>query len=463
MKEEHEEDPIEEEDIKPTEDPEEGEEPEEKKRKKKKGKAWWFVTLAAVAAVAFVVGWFGHYYSLGEEVHTFLWGLQVSERNYYKPLDEEKLYQDLYDVLDLDPYSELFTPVKYDDYVSEGKGRNSGVGISLQDTKVGTQTIPRLALVAEGSPASVAGLRKGMYVFGFGVGEELQTGNSSALRELIGDVPDPVNIRCGYEQDGSDAQVFTVQRGSYQTAYVHYRDSETSFRIVYKKTGGFKNNAELVETNEPIAGLDGKTAYIRLDEFSGNAADEFEAILSLMHERGRENLILDLRTDGGGYMDILCDIASHLMRNAEKSHPVVAKAVFRSGREQNYNADGNDFYDYFTENSKVYILADENTASASECLIGAMVDYGTVDFSHIYLRQNASGTARSYGKGIMQSTFQNPNGAAMKLTTAEIVWPNGKSIHGVGVTPNDGAIPVAADLIWGNSDPMLEKVIEDMK
>lgn len=436
---------------------------QEKKPVKKKGKkAFHVIVLLVVALVAFVGGWFGHYYSLGEEVRTFLWGLQVSRRNYYKPLDEDALYNKLYSVLDLDPYSQLFTPVDYDEYVSEGKGRNSGVGISILDVRIGTETVPQLALVAENSPANVAGLRKGMYVFGFGVGEELQTGNSADLRDLIGDVPDPINIRCGYEKDGSDAVTYTVQRGSYQTAYVHYRDSETSFRFRYEKMGEFKY-ATLTETNEPLEGLDDKTAYIRLDEFSGNAAEEFEAILSVMHDRGRENMILDLRTNGGGYMDILCKIASHLMRNAEKSHPVVAKAVFRSGREQNYNADGNDFYDYFTENSQVYLLADENTASASECLIGAMVDYGTLDFSHIYLRENAAGIAKSYGKGIMQSHFTNPNGATMKLTTAEIVWPNGKSIHGVGVVPSDGAIPVEADLIWGKPDPMLEKLLQDMK
>ena len=151
------------------------------------------------------------------------------------------------------------------------------------------------------------------------------------------------------------------------------------------------------------------------------------------------------------------------MRNAKESSPVVAKAIYRDRRQITYPAIGNDFYYYFNENSRVYVLADENTASASECLIGALVDYGTTSLSEIYLRENADGVARSYGKGIMQSHFASASGAAMKLTVAEIVWPvTGRSIHGIGVTPSypeAGAVAIPAELIWGKTDPMLEEVI----
>ena len=431
---------------------------EEPQKKKKPIKAWYIVLAVLIAAVAFLGGWFGHYYSLDEEIRTFLWALKVSKNNYYREIDEKALYESLYDLLNLDPYSQLFSADEYAAYEAEGQGQNIGIGISLTDETQDGVTIPRLFIIIEGSPAMVAGLRKGMYIFGFGNGETLSYGSSSELVEFIGRQNGEFTLRCGYEKDGSDAKNYTLKRANYQAAYVHYRDSEIASHFRYEGTTG-----KLERTDEPLAGLDDKTAYIRLDEFSGNAAAEFEACLALMKQRGREHLILDLRTDGGGYLSILNQIASHLLRNAKESSPVVAQTVYRSGRKSISRATGNDFYNYFQESSRVCILADEYTASASECLIGAMVDYGTVQFSDIYLREDESGVAKTYGKGIMQSHFRSASGAAMKLTTAEIIWPSGKSIHGVGVIPKDGAIPVKADLIWGKSDPMLQKVIESFQ
>ena len=410
-----------------------------------------------IFGAGFGIGWMGHYYSLDEEIRTFLWALGVSERNYYQEIDRAELYEKLYDVLNLDPYSQLFTPDEYNEYNLEGEGQNMGVGISLSQAKDSTEP-PRFFLVVENSPASRAGIRKGMYLLGFGESEgSLRAGTPSEIVEFIGKQSGEFILRCGFEADGSDAKNYLLKRESYQAAFVHYRDSQSSFRFRGEDV------LMLTETYEPLEGLDEKTAYLRLDEFSGYAAKEFEACLSLMKARGREHLILDLRTDGGGYLNILCEIASHLMRNAKGNSPVVAKAIYRDRRQITYPATGNDFYDYFNENSHVYVLADENTASASECLIGALVDYGTTSLSEIYLRENVDGVAKSYGKGIMQSHFASASGAAMKLTVAEIVWPvTGRSIHGIGVTPTypeAGAVGIPADLIWGNTDPMLEEVI----
>ncbi len=421
-----------------------------KKRKRMRRVICVFSALL-IAVAAFWGGWLGRYYSLDEEVRTFLWALEVSEKNYYKEIDEKELYEQLYAVLDLDPYSKLYSPDEYKEYVRKGQGQNFGVGVSLVDEPTEKGEIPRVFLLVENSPACRAGVRKGMYVLGFGESEgSLKTGNSQALVNFIGGAGGDFLLRCSFGTDGSDAKIFKMRRESYQAAFVRYRDSETSFC--------FRGDGKplLTESNEPLAGLDGKTAYIRLDEFSEGAAEQFKECLFKMKERGREHLILDLRTNGGGFLDVLCEIAAHLMRNARENSPIVAKAVFRDGTEKTYRANGNDFNGYFTKESKVYVLADENTASASECLIGALVDYGTVSYENIYLRENDKGIAKTYGKGVMQTHFTNASGAAMKLTTAEIVWPSGRSIHGRGVLPGDGANPVPAGLIWGNTDPMLD-------
>jgi hypothetical protein len=260
------------------------------------------------------------------------------------------------------------------------------------------------------------------------------SGSATDLYYFISDQTGEFGLKCGYEQDGSDAQEYRMTKQSYLASYCLYRDSETSY--------GFRGDTalSLTETGDPIPSLPSDTAYIQLIEFNGNAATEFEQCLRVMKSRGKNNLILDLRNDGGGYLDIMRSIASHLLKNATGSSPVVATANYpKSGKTTSFYATGNDYYSYFTESSHVYLLANAGTASASECLIGAMVDYGTIAFSDIVL-QGEVGSARTYGKGIMQSHFPSISGDVMKLTVATVHWPvSGKSIHGVGVTEADGA------------------------
>ena len=115
---------------------------------------------------------------------------------------------------------------------------------------------------------------------------------------------------------------------------------------------------------------------------------------------------------------------------------MVQTARFKDGSEERYVAEGNYFAEFFGD-SAVYVAANVNSASASEALIGAMYSYGTVSYADIYLTKLGENTARTYGKGIMQTTFTNIGGGAVKLTTAQIYWPNGTCIHGVGITEND--------------------------
>ena len=99
------------------------------------------------------------------------------------------------------------------------------------------------------------------------------------------------------------------------------------------------------------------------------------------------------------------------------------------------------YYDYFTDDSKIFVLADNMSASASECLLGVMVDYGAIDEENICLSYR-DGEAKTYGKGIMQETkpVRWFLGGALRLTTARVLWPvSQRCIHGVGITPSDGA------------------------
>ena len=394
-------------------------------------------------AAGFLVGWFVRYYAIDEDMRSFLWALDVTERYYYpegfsrenvlESAGEDATGAELLTALNenLDPYSRYYSPEEYAAYVRAGAGQSYDFGISfLIGDDSGT-----VALVPNNSPAFEAGIRKGMSILAYGSKEDGDEGTLTPSD--ASQYGNTLCLKMGYEEDGSDAALYTVTASDYQTTYCSYRDSESAFYFTGEEGTEWTEYAD-----EALSSLDEDTAYIRIDEFSGNVANEFEYCLKAMKERGRTDLIIDLRTNGGGYLDDLQRIASHLMRDAEGSAPEVQVARYKGGREEVYYAYGNDFSDYFSEDSEVYLLADENTASASECLIGVLVD-------------------STYGKGIMQTSFVAANGAAMKLTVAGIYWPvSDKSIHGTGVTPEDGCVAVSAPLIWGKEDKMLSAVIE---
>ena len=429
------------------------------KHGKNKKRAVAVVLAVVIAAVGFLAGWLGSWYSRDARLRKLSWLIDTLEDNYYQDVDLDALYDELYDAVVPDRFSYFYTAAEYDRLVAESEGQNEGVGISMlqEDGSI------RLYSVVENSPACLAGLEKGMYILGWSeAGGEVSSGSVEELSTFISAQDGDFVLYADHSSDGtaSAENAYTVKKSEYLAAYCLYRDSGSTYAFRGETSLTLTN---VTETEGALAGLDEDTAYIRLDGFDGNCASEFAACLALMKERGRTNLIIDLRGNGGGYMTSLQSIASHLLRNAERSDPAVAIAVYRDGSRNTYRATGNDFSEYFTEKSRVTVLADENSASASECLIGALVDYGTIGYGDIYIRRDEeTGVCRTYGKGVMQSTFTSLSGDAFRLTVAEIFWPNGRSIHGTGVTPEDDAVAVTAPLLPGETDTFLEQVIADL-
>ena len=105
-------------------------------------------------------------------------------------------------------------------------------------------------------------------------------------------------------QSGESTRFVTVYRAAYVENYVFYRDQ--------KKGYGFTGNKadKLTERGEGIPLLDSQTAYIRLTQFNGSAAEEFAQAMSLFKRENKKNLILDLRGNGGGYLDVMREISS---------------------------------------------------------------------------------------------------------------------------------------------------------
>ena len=422
-------------------------------------KKWVRVLSAVLAGViliaaGFTAGWVGNYFSIDPRIRELEWVLSVLEDEHYQEVDMDAVYEDLYDAAMPDIFSAYYTAEEYAERVAQSQGHNEGIGITLVSETAGSV---RVYSVVENSPAQLSGLAAGMYVYGYSEpdGEIFKAATTSEVTAFAREQEGDFVIYAGYDAaaEPSAENAHTMARGAYEAAYVTYRDSGTSFAFRGEE-------AQLTETGEPLEGLDDKTAYIRLDSFDGNCAQEFRACLERMKERGRTNLILDLRANGGGYMRDLQNIASHLMRENSSVLPVVAYAQFRDGSRRNYIAYGDDFDEYFTEDSVISVLADQNSASASECLIGALIDYGTIGYEDIYIRK-AEGAEHwgTYGKGVMQSTFVSDTGSAVQITVARIYWPKGNCIHGRGVTDADGTVGIEAPFLRGETDVFLQQAL----
>lgn len=226
-------------------------------------------------------------------------------------------------------------------------------------------------------------------------------------------------------------------------SYVDYYDDADKLYF-YAKPGTYIENRygkteKRIETGGGISQLPSDTALIVFTGFEGNAAEEFKTALDYMQEKGKTKLILDMRNNGGGFMTTLADIASYLINNDGKKASPVAIAIDKKGGEDVFYTSGNNFY---SNVKKMSIIANGNTASASECLIGALDYYGkksgNIEFSRdmlVLTYNSAREDYCTYGKGIMQTTYTLSTGGAFKLTTARIYQPDGETcIHGKGIT-----------------------------
>ncbi len=323
----------------------------------------------------------------------------------------------------LDRYSAYYTPEEFAKVNSEATGNLSGIGLSFytNDCVIGK--------VVCNSPAELNGLKAGDKITAITVdGQKTAVNSLSDFSPIISAVKIDQSVTLEIERQGEKSDV-TLVKSAYIASYVKYFDSDNSlnFRTV---------NGALTPTPTlgGMAELDDKTAYIILDEFNGGAGKQMEQALDFMKDSGRTKLILDLRDNGGGYTTVLSEIASLLIYNDGKNGSLIA---FADGKkfDQSFYANANKFN---TEITSIAVLANDNTASASECLIGAMLHYkDRFDESKLIIEKNADGVAKTYGKGIMQTTYGLISGGALKLTTAKMYLPDKTtSIHGVGFIAN---------------------------
>jgi carboxyl-terminal processing protease len=151
--------------------------------------------------------------------------------------------------------------------------------------------------------------------------------------------------------------------------------------------------------------------YINLTRFSSTSMNEYMDAMKKLKEQGMKNLILDLRNNGGGYMNSAIELSDQFLENNKL---IVYTEGRMSPRENFYSTEKGNF-----ENGKLVVMINENSASASEIVSGAIQDW---DRGVIVGR-------RSFGKGLVQRPFQLPDSSEVRLTTARYFTPSGRCIQ----------------------------------
>jgi carboxyl-terminal processing protease len=177
----------------------------------------------------------------------------------------------------------------------------------------------------------------------------------------------------------------------------------------------------------------GNIGWIELTVFGADTAQELTAALNKLDAQGAKAFVLDLRYNGGGYLNAAVDVSSKFI----SSGPIVSQ-VSRAGTVTEYDA----------ENTAIparplVVLVNKGTASASEITAGAIQDSGV---------GTIMGT-QTFGKGVVQSIFALGDGSAVKITTARYLTPHGRDINSVGIKPDVDAPMPAKDAAIRFGDP----------
>ena len=426
---------------------------------KENGKAkkiLFWISAAVVAAVVFFAGFLTARFTEKREIKSFEWALETVGENFYTgKSDSEILTLALKGMADgLDPYSEYYTAEQYRAEVASNSGKKSGIGVSVSFVKAGEHPQDESGVfvgrVVGNSPAYKSGIRAGEFI------SSAEFNGETTVFKSRDDFTAFIDARAEGESFKlfSDRGEYTLAKGNYTQSYCYMATADKQWTVSYD--GGRR------VVSETVGGIDclpQGAAYLRLDQFFGGAAYEMAELIEKFNAENCTSLILDLRGNGGGYVDVMCDISGIFTGQLQNSNPVAMRAVFKDGHKENsYVTKKFSSSQCLPAGTKLSVLADNGTASASEALIGVLIDNGVINYGDIYVSDfgeeylEFSGTEeknrRTYGKGIMQSTFVNrKTGEAIKLTTAQIYWPKGEtSIHGTGLNTDMGCKTVPA--IW---------------
>ena len=292
----------------------------------------------------------------------------------------------------LDPHSFYFPPVELKEANEDLAGNFEGIGVEFN---VFADTVNVVYVIAKG-PSDKAGLQIGDKILA--VGNTKLTGRKFTVDEI--------------------KQAIRGERGSKA--------------ILKVLRGSTLMDVEVTRGRIPVSSIDAAymidrtTGYIKLNKFTENSYEEFMESLERLQKEGMQQLVYDLRGNGGGFMNEAVEMADEFLDGDKLI--VYTEGVNSKKRDYRCRRPG------LFEKGKLVILVDELSASASEVLAGALQDW---DRATIIGR-------RTFGKGLVQEQYGLSDGSAIRLTVARYYTPQGRSIQ----RPYEKGRKVYMDELW---------------
>lgn len=385
--------------------------PQKEVYKPKKNQGLWkgfiagiFSTLVVVLAVVLTVGYLeGYGLSVSNETEEasasavevvndsdvqkkLLKIARIIDQNYYDGLDGKELETYLYKGLVAglgDPYSAYYSEEELQTVVDTMNGSYYGVGITMSlDTATG---LVKVIKVSDGSPAEEADVKVGDFIYMVN-GEEIAGKDLSEIASKV------------RGEEGTKVKITLLREGE---------SAEIEKEIE-------RRNIESVLVSGEM--LEGNIGYIAISEFEKVTTSQFENIYNQLLKEGMKGLIVDLRNNPGGQIDVVNEIGEWFLPKG-----IMTYIEDKYGNRENYSCTGKNVF-----GKPLVVLLNENSASASEIFAGAVKDYkvGTLVGN------------TTYGKGIVQFTKSLGDGTALKMTFAKYYTPNGNNIHKTGIRPD---------------------------
>lgn len=304
----------------------------------------------------------------------FLWDTDVDEAR-------ENIYKGIFESLD-DPYSVYYTKEEYDELMESNSGQYSGIGAYISQN-VNTNELS-ISKPMTGSPAEKAGILAGDIIIEVD-GENVEGQDINiVVSKIKGERGTTVNI--GIRRDNKkDIITIPVVRDTIEV--------------------------EMVESDM----LDDNVGYLYINSFEQTTYSQFVNEYEKLKDQGMKSLIIDLRDNPGGDLDIVVKIADYILPKG-----TIVYTKDKNGKGERYNSDEKCI------DIPLVVLVNKNSASASEILAGSIKDYqyGTLVGE------------TTFGKGIVQAVIGIRDGSGFKVTESEYYLPNDECIHKVGIEPD---------------------------